>query len=118
MICGTFCSVYVIGMYEAYIQVVDEAAYGDTLAFMLRYAWDQLFISAIWDTKPPELSALACGLEPADILREFEENADDAKVQLFRLQMETWRCLIAGYLCLGQLLTIINISMEAPKDKA
>lgn len=109
-------SLSVVGLttYEAHLLLHPACSWADSLQFMYQYSVENFFASCVWETRPPELVAQAIGLSPEDVLRAFKEgSAEDAALQLHLLSLQTTRSIVAGFMIIAQLLSIVRESLRA-----
>eukprot|EP00658_Telonema_sp_P-2_P040428 TRINITY_DN28914_c0_g1_i2.p1 TRINITY_DN28914_c0_g1~~TRINITY_DN28914_c0_g1_i2.p1 ORF type:complete len:150 (+),score=43.66 TRINITY_DN28914_c0_g1_i2:215-664(+) len=87
----------------------------DVLRFMCWYAYENVFISCIWGTKPAALVASSLQLEP-DFLRVFSASPADAAVQLKIFGDATGRAMVAGFTLITQLVQVVNQTAFATEE--
>lgn len=115
MLSGGF-SAGVVGLstYEAHLLLDPACSWPDSLQFMYQYSVENFFASCIWETRPPDLVAQAIGLDPEKVLRAFEEGSmEDAARQLHLMGLHTTRSIVAGFMIIAQLLSIVRESLRA-----
>eukprot|EP00939_MAST-03C_sp_MAST-3C-sp1_P001708 g1708.t1 len=105
-------TVYLLGTYEAHLLLNPEVNFVQSVYFTHSYATEQLISSCVWTTKPADLVALSIGYEPSEILYTFEDNAEDAARRLRCLGVYSLRSVIAGFVCLSQVLRTVGWGMQ------
>lgn len=105
--------VYGLGGYEASLLVKQSNLEAfDQLRFMNAYALEQLVPSCVWGTKPAELVALSIGMDPDSILHNFSSSEEDAAAQLHQMGVAACRSIVAGFVCLTQVLRTLAFSLQ------
>ncbi|DAZ99520.1 TPA: hypothetical protein N0F65_005392 [Lagenidium giganteum] len=108
------CSLSVVGItsYEAHLLTDPACAASDALLFMYKYSAENFFASCIWETREPEIVARAVGFAPEDVLAVINpETKEGASLQLRLLGTYTMRSIVAGFMVITQLLSIVRESM-------
>ncbi|GLE04902.1 hypothetical protein PINS_up013883 [Pythium insidiosum] len=118
LLLGT-CSVGVVGItsYEAQLLLDPACSLVDAIEFTYKYSVENFMASCIWETRPPELCAQALGLNPEELLRNMDPatSAADAQRSLQLHGAYTMRSIVAGFMVITQLLSIVRESMLATK---
>jgi len=104
--------VYGLGGYEASLIVKENLEFVDMARFVNAYALEQLVPSCVWGTKPADLVALSIGFDPSYVLHNFSNTAEDAAIQLQCLGVAACRSVIAGFVCLTQVLRTLAFSLQ------
>lgn len=113
------CSFGVVGLsgYEAHLLLDPEfvSTSSESLRFSVKYAAENLLASCLWETRSAELIAQAMGIDPTELLRELkvETSMSDAALKLRIDRVATARCMVAGFMIVTQLLSIVRSSMLA-----
>ncbi|RLN87988.1 hypothetical protein BBJ28_00008861 [Nothophytophthora sp. Chile5] len=112
------CSSGVLGLstYEAHLLLdPTHATTAESMRFMYEFATQNFLASCIWETRPPELVAQALGLDPAQLLRVLDpaNSSEDAALKLHAMTVFTARAMVAGFMVVTQLLTIVRASGTA-----
>ncbi|KAJ0412026.1 hypothetical protein ATCC90586_004572 [Pythium insidiosum] len=118
MLLGT-CSVGVVGItsYEAQLLLDPACSLVDAIEFTYKYSVENFMASCIWETRSPELCAQALGLDTEQLLRKLDPANSPADAQR-SLQLHgayTMRSIVAGFMVITQLLSIVRESMLATK---
>ena len=88
----------------------------DTGVFVVRYSFQNVLPSCIWNTADASLVAAALGYDPHVILRQFDPtSAADAATQLHVHLLASSRSIVAGFMLLAQLVRAVNISANAAR---
>eukprot|EP00948_MAST-09A_sp_MAST-9A-sp1_P003884 g3884.t1 len=106
----SFGTVFLIGCAEG--RLVTNKAHR-SLTFTMHYGVSQMLPSIIWATQPASLIARRCGQDPGKILRNFRDCGEDAVTQLKILRLQSLRSVIAGFLGIAQIFTIVNVFSDA-----
>ena len=104
--------VYGLGGYEASLLLKSNVEFMDSARFVNAYALEQLVPSCVWGTKPADLVALSIGFDPSETLYQFSNTAEDASIQLQCLGVAACRSVIAGFVCLTQVLRTLAFSLQ------
>ena len=104
--------VYLLGSYEAKLLLDPSLPMYDTLYFMHTYAAEQLVSSCVWGTKPAEWIALSIGMDPSDIFREISMSPEDSSLRLKGLGIYACRSVVAGFVCLTQVLRTLAWGLQ------
>ncbi|KAF4325124.1 hypothetical protein BBO99_00000566 [Phytophthora kernoviae] len=112
------CSSGVLGLsaYEAQLLLDStQPLTADTALFVYKYATQNFLASCIWDTRSAELVAQSLALDPTQLLRELNPatSSADAALQLCVMNIFTARSMVAGFMVVTQLLTIVRASGTA-----
>lgn len=106
-------SVYALGFYEGSLLINSHVDVAKATYFLHTYAYEQLIPSCVWGTKPAHLIAVSIDADPSVLLRSFRDNnAADAAVQLQSLGIAACRSVIAGFVCLTQVLRTLAWSLQ------
>ena len=104
--------VYGLGGYEASLLLKSDLEFIDKARFVNAYALEQLVPSCVWGTKPADLVALSIEFDPSETLYRFSNTAEDASTQLKCLGVAACRSVIAGFVCLTQVLRTLAFSLQ------
>ncbi|KAG7398929.1 hypothetical protein PHYBOEH_010034 [Phytophthora boehmeriae] len=112
------CSSGVLGLsaYEAHLLLdPTQPLTANTVLFIYKYATENFLASCIWDTRSAELVAQSLALDPTQLLRELTPatSSSDASLQLCIMNIFTARSMVAGFMVVTQLLTIVRASGTA-----
>ncbi|TMW58562.1 hypothetical protein Poli38472_010121 [Pythium oligandrum] len=116
IVLGT-CSLCTLGLtsYEAHLLLDPACSAADALAFTHKYSTENFFASCIWETREAELVAQALGMNPDEVLKVLdpENSPEDAQLSLHLQGIYTTRAIVAGFMVITQVLSIVRESMLA-----
>ena len=106
------------GVQEGLLLTLPTAPQHDAWQFAMHYALENMLPSVTWSTKPANLVATAHGMS-ADILcpdtGTTDINSEQASRALAALGWRSGRSIIAGYVCIAQILRLVQHSASAGK---
>eukprot|EP00961_Rhodomonas_salina_P262795 3551185-Rhodomonas_salina.1 len=87
----------------------------DSGLFVIRYAFEQLIPSCVWETQNAALVASAMGYDPDTLLQSLDpEVPADARTLLQLCVLKSMRAVAAGFMLLAQVVRIGTIGAAAP----
>jgi len=87
-------------------------------SFMVRYGVSQLIPSLIPDTQPASIIARRAGLDPSHAIytsTDALQKAQPARYMRY-IRSVSFRCALAGSILLSQVISLVNIVMDAQED--